>query len=372
MGSLVNVSMANCITEMQTHNHALDEWVYAGNVSASYNFIYLKDVFASIIKVAWGDAFDSTTAVLRNCDLKFGSARPVTPPWTGGFKTLWDCGILMLNVNNLGYISSVSCDIRWSEQFNNPFDLLKSLALNFGLVARYFFGKEDGTYDPSVPANNLHRLEFLTRGTAFGTTVTMVGGIIESNLVSDTPLKTRNIRTQDVRMNDNGVDKVTNTEWVANGRFVSAAPPNDPPNDVNFDLDLTLQVILDDRNVSIGAVYNDYRFLFFLDVGENEATSMDQMKYYDYTTADWSTTTPILLQDALCHYFYARFTQGRKMFTRTYASMQATESGTTSHNVLKPLKRISIDDGFGAITYYATEVRKDFGKNTSTVLWIQE
>jgi hypothetical protein len=233
--AMKDVPVSDAITEMLTHTTAVE---CAGPATAAAGIAFM-DMLASITYACFGDAFSTDSIQIRGSDFKFefigettittentyiltksgfNSAAP--PAWAGRGYVDGELG----ETDNPHY---------WGNQFSNCYDLLRAIALNFGWVVRHYYGKTDGTYDTVTPANNLHRLEFLTRGTTFNTLITPEKGIKESTLYSDSVIKQSNIRVSDIHQQNDlcgysavYYDQTTGTAWAINGAEWSPVSPD--------------------------------------------------------------------------------------------------------------------------------------------------
>ena len=399
--SLKDVPILDAITEMKNHAVNLDIKYVTSFPTHSNTFacVQIKAILASIASLALDQAYDEDVIQVRGNDIQFGDG-------IGGWSSPMDFYITTRGTSAWrGYIEGETDQNKnplwWGNQFSNAYNLLSAIALNFGWVVRHYFGLADGTYDAVTPANNLHRLEFLTRGTCFTSGfIAPEEGITESTLHSDSILKKKNIRVTDIQTVSEPFDDGTTPEvltmrydmtspsaWSIDGAenifvpvysTVELSPAiKEPPKFVSFDLDIGLQF------VSGCWTYNGFPNLFFWDSwyrnpirkdgtdGYLVLGGIEYMRFWDYEAGAWvelSTT----IAGSLNAYFNRRFSPGRKQYERQYGSLKFTEGAVTSHVNLKPMKRIQINDQLATENYYATEVRKDFKANTSTVLWIQE
>ena len=144
----------------------------------NYWFVTLKTVFASMMELAFQGAYDESL-VVDNGDF---SSYPFPPQVTS--STSWINFALTLSWFQDAGTGVPSQNQPYFSTYGNPFDLLKQLCSQFGVVPRYTFGNSSGYIDP-VAANNKHRITFNTRGRS-GNTVTPVGNIISSSITPQT------------------------------------------------------------------------------------------------------------------------------------------------------------------------------------------
>ena len=130
--------------------------------------------------------------------------------------------------------------------------------------------------------------------------------IIESSIISDTPLKARSFRVTDIlQTSTGGGDLTSGFAWIDKG---SSYQNVEVPNYVNIEYDVNTQFIVqwDDNHIDY------YRTIFYSD--GTYAITADKMKYWDYSTADWSSAQSYYTV-GLCNYLYNRFSSGRKEYT---------------------------------------------------------
>lgn len=398
--ALKDAAIDGAITEMLTHDVAA-QWTPPGGLIGPYTstVITLENVLASIASVAFDQSFSTAAIQVRSSDFVFQfSGESDLAPKDAYIVTKSFYALSAFSLNNeLGYINGESSQTDnphlWATQFSNCYDLLAAIAANFGWVVRYYYGLTDGTYDAATPSNNLHRLEFLTRGTTFATLITPEKGVKSSTLLSDSVVKESNIRVSDVHTTNviltggaaNYRDQTTGEAFSIRDAEVSAASPQGPsgaftyefvtnpaPLHAEFDFEVSLQFIRSYATTDDIVGLCDYRTLWSEKSGTpGDYIYMDTTKFWDYLTGAWSAAEESM-ETAVMKYYNRRFTSGRKLYERTYGSLKFTESGVTSHMIIRPFKRIEINDLITTVTYYATEIRKDFESNTTTVLWIQE
>jgi hypothetical protein len=76
------------------------------------------------------------------------------------------------------------------------------------------------------------------------------------------------------------------------------------------------------------------------------------------------------MQVGLVKYYNTRFNSPNgRTIDRAYRGMKATSGATTSQANVKPLRRIEINDGNGAVVYFANEVTKDVTGDGLRIRW---
>jgi len=374
--SLRDVGIETTIAEIQTHE------------SANADYWTIESILAAILASGMVQEYSTSNIHIRATDLRLFKADLET------MVAIKDAIVRGNNsdfTTNRGYFDAPATDtnrLHWYYQFGNAFDFLRALCLNFGWVCRYFYGQSDGLY--AGDATDKHRFEFLTRGNAYADYITPENGIKESTLFSDTVNKSVNIRVSDVltaneEVNTDEFDLTIGYAWYSGGKENSCTPipinalipvppsVTEPNPHIEFDLDFSAQFSLQHFNPPPfgleGSTYI-YRRLAYT-IGAGVPLPCILVGFYDYAAGAWNDQQ-VCLQNALMLYYARRFTSGRKMYERKYGSLKWSDGSTTSHIHLKPMKRIEINDQITTDNYYATEVRKDFESNTSTVLWIEE
>jgi hypothetical protein len=402
--SLKDIPATDALTQMVEvavdHNNLVLR-TYDTDVEDHY-YLSLRWVISSIIAACFNQTNYEDMTTIRNSDIKMR----ITEAGLEADVALENALVLLSGRSGWkGFIQGESAQennqYRWDNQFSNCFDLLSALAINFGWVIRYFYGKEDGTLDPN-PTNNYHRLECITRGRVYAGFVIPEQGIIESTLHSDTQIKTKNIIVNDIcetTLGDNSdssqgksYDASCGAAWAIqraeNETIATYKSPDlysynfsqtnvlaQPPQHVSFDLSIRMQFITNIRAGQEGHAPNYsvmascYRALYYVQ-SETYLIDLRKIKYWDYLAGDWSVEEEFI--SGLMKYFNRRFSGSRKMFERTYGSLKFDDGSTVSQLNLKPMVRRQINDQIAVENYYATEVRKDFKGNKSTILWIEE
>lgn len=394
--SLRDIALTDFVTEALTHRVAVT--LHAPDSPQETYGVTILDVLASVVSAGFDQSFDTDAIQIRSSDFRFSFKDGSGPTLPASCYMLTESSYADITPtpwSERGYLEGLT-DINnphyWPTQFSNLFDLLSYIALNFGWIIRYYYGQTDGTY--AGDASDLHTLEFITRGNAFATAITPEKSVKESTLFSDTLNKKASIQISDIHgVNDvyknfgSGVrDQTTGLAFSISGAENEAASPieyatfltteyqvNEPPKHAKFDLDVSLLFVIpytaDDGLGTIIVGLSDYRALWIETATAGEYTYCVSVEFYDYQAATWVSETS--MQNAVMKYYNRRFTSGRKQFEREYGSLKFTESGTTSHYILKPMKPITIDDQISEETYYATEIRKDFMRNRARVTWVQ-
>lgn len=398
---LTLVSMIHVLTELPVSS-AIS--VIEANESAIADSWTIESILTSILAAGLYQAYDTADIVIRNSDIRFlktDGSTEVAPE---------DCYVSFPvstpDEANRGYFSIPEGETNpyhWNTRYESTLDLLKAICLNFGWVCRYYFGQVDGSY--AGDATDKHHLEFVTRGNSYAGDITPDSGVIESTLTSGNSNQTANVKVSDLIMEGQvlaQVDVLTDTyilidastglAWYANGKEYTIRynfadiwskynkPYSyfvEPPDQAKFDLEFTLEFVTENFEDHTETVLgNDIFYLFshWRTLHYNNSGTLVRVayvKYYDYEAGAW-VDSETHLQNALVKYYRRRFSSGKKQVRRKYNSLKFDDGTTVSHLNMKPMVRISINDGENDIYYYASEVIKDFQNYTTEVLWVQE
>jgi hypothetical protein len=334
---LEEVTVTDLITECTDH------YVVIGG----HPYIKIQAVLASMIKLAYGIAYNVDLLINNSTDFLF-SIDTTPPSYARKFNDTyiyWTTG---------GYFDSTQ-SYAWVNRFADAFELLGHLCKMFGLIPRYTFGTAAGLID-STPANNTHRIILNSRG-RFGSTITMSGKLRSSHFVSDTPRKAGTMRATETQDRNQSY-------WYLKDVLEFGTPPPF----AEFDVDLE-----NDFHVSMPTGSGDEkRFLY-----NNDEDAMTDMEYWNYATNGYSTLEDDgshnnLLSQGIVQYLFNRFPGGRVEYEREYMSIKAVSGTTDSQRNLQTLARHTIHDGATSRNFYASEVRKDITTNKACVVWVEE
>ena len=287
----------------------------------AYPFVSLKSVFASMMELAFASNYDESL-IVDNGDFQISNAT-----WNSGTPISWIDGLIMyswfVTSGNLYPYTSWNQGFTYYDQMSNPWELLKHICGEFGVIPRYTFGNTSGYID-AVAANNKHRITFNTRGKS-GNLIAPTGNVIESSILAQT---SRNGQRLHVSSSLNQTDEGA---WFWDGNYydashIGAVPPSWRVFDKTISFDF---VSLPNLSSAIQAIY-------LLDVADNYAYPADLIHWWNYSTAGYSTDTYFC--SALSKYFFYRYT-GRIEVTRTYGSITASNGSTTSQMWLQTLQQ---------------------------------
>jgi hypothetical protein len=324
----------------------------------SATHIQLDEVFATMIHMAYGEAYSITTIVNNSTDIQLA---------------LWIDGTLGYHSFLDGCIPNVYVETNittyptcWLARFKTAYELFLHLCGQFGCVPRYTFGDANLLYDNSTPANNITRITLNARGRSTGTAVTMTGNVMSSTFRSGTARKSRRIKVGSIVPISDPPDAPSFTIWYADDVLHEFIEPGSPE---EFDIIKTV-------DFSGSKLYGAP--LTYLSVtGSSDAAdwlAVDYGHYWDYTLGSYVDFygAPNWLGRVLARYLFARMGEGRVEYTRKYGSIKANNGTTNSQRNCKTLIRHAIHDGVSSRTFYATEVSKDMTKNEATIVWVQE
>jgi hypothetical protein len=339
---LKDVGIADLCTEIETH--AVTGTVHSGTAT-EYTMVTFRSVIASMIKLAYGEAYDEDLVVANATDIQVYDE----------FDTAWISPLdAYLPVNY--FTSTPGPNFVYLTMCSNAYEVLKHICNQFALIPRYTFGTTAEIIS-GTPANNKSRLTFDSRGRT-GVLVTMPSKFVESDLLMDTPRKGRNIRVYETFTPDNGYYFYNNQEHSGQ-----------PPSYMEFDITKTV-----DHELHNGGLFA-YGYLYTFDSGASEWYHLETGRYWDYSTGAYvevDQATDYGFAGALAGYMFNRFSDGRFGYTRNYAGLKATYSATDSQRWLRSLCRHALHDGVTNRTFYATEVSKDIKENKASVVWLEE
>ena len=139
------------------------------------------------------------------------------------------------------------------------------------------------------------------------------------------------------------------------------------PTNIEFDLDFL--------NIFGAMTPSADAYTWTLYDGGNYATMapIDEVEAWDYDNGVYqSYSTDPVMEKAVAFYYYHRYAASRRLITRTYGTLKADDGVDESHEHIHILRRTSIDDGNGAVNYFANKVKKMPALNEIEVEWIEE
>ena len=230
-------------------------------------------------------------------------------------------------------------------------DLIGSLLRNFGVVMRM-------DYDA---VNERHLIQLIQRGRAYSTTLTFAKPPKVSQISNGIDLIGDAVRA---------VDLTDDTKFCWFSKKFSDEPTLVTiPNYVSFDIDTQSIFRI---NTDAGQGSGNRSFYYWEGTPGSGNVPMDGIKYYNYATAADVTAGTNPMEEAIAGYIYHRFTNQFAQIMHRYGSMSASDGVVTDHTHINVLRRVSIDDGTGAKTYYANKVRKYPQTDESEIEWIKE
>lgn len=335
---LENVSLENLRTEVRTHDTVA--------VSPAQWHTKMDVPFASMIHLAYGDAYDAGSVINNSTDIQMGMHINGTTAYYSFLEAFMPQDYWMADVELYpnGYLA----------RFANAFELLMHLCGQFGVVPRYTYGDANGLIDPT-PANNTHRIVLNSRGRSAGTAVTMTGNILSSEFRAGTSRKSQRIMVANIHDD-------TRSVWYLDGvKHLGVPEPY-----LKFDIV---------KRLDFYGASDDYDTpLAYIDEDDDWHAVM-YGRFWDYSIGAYVIVSAgsNFLAYALAEYLFKRMGEGRIEYTRTYGSIKAylASNGSTQRNC-QTLMRHVIHDGITSRTFYATEVDKDITKNMATIVWVQE
>lgn len=251
------------------------------------------------------------------------------------------------------------------EHYSNCFDLFSAICSSMCVVPKYYFGDASGNY--AGDSTDIHSIELLTRGRL--STISPIGGILESSFVSASALNGINVITR-------GAIIHSSDQWNGIRNLITS---NTPPDGTKFDMDR--EQIFD--------------FLYYKYTGDSYTTSDNVytttnhfsihtgVKYYDYAIAVPAYVEAVSSGnmfnkyiESVTKYLSGRFQNRRKECLRRYGSIQFFSGSTITHKHLRILQGCdllrSVESGGSSLRYYAREVEKDVMTNNAIVKWVLE
>lgn len=105
------------------------------------------------------------------------------------------------------------------------------------------------------------------------------------------------------------------------------------------------------------------------------ATRITSTEWYNYNTNAYvapSISDLYRLEESIAGYIYNRFAGSFKAIQATYGTIKSTINSVLSQANSRAMIRQSINDGNGAVSYYAQSVKKDPSTNRMTIIWLEE
>lgn len=243
-------------------------------------------------------------------------------------------------VDYVGYLKS-SESVYWPSNYDNAYELIKDIALNFGVIPRY-------DYDPSGAR---HRIQLLQRGRCFSSAVTLLA-----------PRTSGFVYSSYMILNKVSVLWPTDTSlgWYWNYGPVTAAPP---PSWLEPELEIVCNFVAGYDLSTYPTV--EYQRLWSMATGD--PVQIDVVKSWNYSTASMDTYNSGVarLEKALLTYFVNRYPgAGQVTYNRTFPLMRA-EGG--SHTAIQPMSIVPV----GGVDYTAIECDKDWTTGEATLVLVK-
>ncbi len=363
VGSCTMTSFGDLCTEIVSHYTLLTRMTGL-NSPVTDSFVTFRYVFASMIKLGYGESYDVTLVVDNSNDYSVNVGQYL---FNGSGTTF---------VGDQPWISWLSAFIlhtqfhptdAWNAtntyfySFPNAWELLKHICIEFGVVPRYSYGTATGLIDPT-PANNKHRIILNSRGLS-GSSITMTGKVLISTLIPETSKKIRRLSVSDPVS-----QKVAFYEGI---EFTG-----DVPGSLTFDKSIGMDFIGGEPNLVWEALWYRSNIL-----GGDKAWVIIRAGFWNYSTKQFDVlvevdTYPVYRNKTFIKatekYYFNRFTDNRVEYERTYGSIKANNGASDSQRWLQTLNIHTIHDGITSRTFYATEVAKNIITNQARIVWVEQ
>ena len=299
-----------------------------GTVNTLLRYVRLQSFIDEAIVLATGQSYTPTDVTILSSDIKLESNSD------SSYVDLQHIAIYQADLYPL------------TSRYTYAWDFILAMCLDLGLVPRW-------KYDVGRAH---HRIDLLTRGTSYAGNVTL-SMPKESTLIEGTPQLINYIEL------DYGGDTEKYYYDVSN-----AIGYDTEPNGWQADMIIPIEV----GNYRVSAPYACITLWAMIG---GDVWSTIGIEYWNYFTGAWVNTDggdSLIRQDhALAWYYAARLGAIKRVYERTYTDLKANDGSTNSHVNISLLRNTQIDDGTGALTFYATEVHKNLPKNELFVRWQQ-
>jgi hypothetical protein len=352
---LKDVTIADLNEEVLTHEVNNADIIRADEQQIdSANIVRLDAVFASMIKLAYGTSYDVSLAINNSTEILVWSYEH------SAYES-----ILNMYMCSDFFRAADEITNQYYKRFDNAYEVLRHLCRHFALIPKYMFGTTTGTIDATW-ANNDHRLYLNSRGRS-GSSPTLSGNLIKSDMIISTSRKTTAIRSSNIH----------HQEWCIYVTNESGQASGAPPYYKDFDIDITIDFLpaADFATLINGYAPNVDMGLFIINEGVSPTKYNAALKveYWNYATGayqeyDYAGWCDVVIVGYLLH----RMGEGRVEYERTYNSIKGVLGAVNSQWNCKTTMRTSINDGVTARTFYATDVKKDLTKNELSVIWVEE
>ena len=318
----------------------------------TYNFVTLKTVFASMMELAFIGAYDESL-VIDNGDF---SSLPNGVQTTSSIS--WINFSITLSWFQAASSGSPSQPNPYYSQYATPWDLLKQLCAQFGVIPRYTFGNSSGYID-STPSNNKHRITFNTRGKS-GNSITMVGNVISSSI---NQMTSRIVSRLSVTSNV-VLPSYECWYWDGNLDLIDQAEPW-RTFDKNIGADFT----------GLGGAW-DYAYFYQQNSSIARMEPILNFQYWNYHTGAIADTSGVNINytdpfmAAIASYFYNRYGTIWMEYDRVYGSLLSNNGSSNSQMWTQTLQQSTISDGITSRSFFAAEIQKDILGNNVEIIWV--
>ena len=320
--------------------------------------VTFRAIIASMIKLAWGEAYDSSVVVDNSDDVQIKG----DDDEYGSFLYFYIIQELFMDA----YGSPISIPQTYKTTFLDAYELFKHLCQMFAIIPRYTYGTAAGLID-ATPANNKHRITFNARGRSSAGAVTMVGKVEESLFLPDTNRRLNSLKAVSSIVS-------ANLAWYFKDGIIYQAVPKDW-------MKIDKQIEFDFETSWFNSTPVNPLYIFYLKAADDKFYTVKHTRYWDYVAGayvvcddDYTGATGYFnnYAKAVISYLFKRFALGRTGYERTYEDMKAQADTTISQRCIKTLADTAIHDGVESRNYYATQVTKKIKENKVKVVWVEE
>jgi hypothetical protein len=343
LSSLANVTIANLITELETHAIVDDQ--------DTGKFCSIADIFASAIKLGFSQAYSTTHVSLSNAggsDFLFtafssGLSRIITQLYwqmqtgTGG------------SYAHQGYTDPTDIAY-WGETYANTLELLKAICGNFCVVPQYYYDLDDSK----------HKIRLLQKGRSYTESVTLPSPSKSSyNPLGGMPLSS--LRVHDWNSEVHGWAWINGSERLID---VISATTWTPP--ATWEPDANVLVLWYPYESASWAPFA-WETMYILN-NSNYSYKVDQVTAYNYSTTgstDFTTAIHRPWHKAILEYYrYRYYAGGRQEYVRTLPTVVPT--GGTWDDL-----KIMVTTTIGGDAYTVTDLSRDFATGETQVTLLE-
>jgi hypothetical protein len=351
--AMIDTPTVDWIAEIQAHQVASGESI----PTMFWSMVSFKDIFASLLKASGLNATFSSDDVTFVYDIQ-----DILYKYDGttyGPNDLF--AIVTSNVDGSSpftiYFSAsspMSTGKEWATNFATAGQLLSLLLFNLGFALHM-------DYDTGTER---HLMKLVQRGHAYPDANDLVFTSREkaSDLAKSTALN-----GDAVVMREYNSERYVWRSKKFNNEF-SIFGPKAAPDYVKFDIDK--QLIFDCNPITDPGDSHP----MYVKVAENNYKPIDAIQYWNYATGEYdSPASPTDLAEAVCGYYFWRFTTKFSQVVRLYRRMTASDGVTESFTNINIMRRTVIDlDGEGNVKYMLNKATKKPMTAECEAEWVKE